>query len=86
MWACSILGAVLIVAGLYSVLWGKYKEYQAAEDEAIPEAIKGGKLNGEILTILEDNDDIEKQKAEANKLTAFILKAPVITNSDAPKI
>lgn len=24
--ACSVVGAVLIVLGLYSVLWGKYKE------------------------------------------------------------
>ncbi|MCE5165686.1 hypothetical protein HAX54_011636, partial [Datura stramonium] len=29
----GVLGAVLIVAGLYSVLWGKYKEYQEKEIE-----------------------------------------------------
>ncbi|KAH9608649.1 hypothetical protein KSS87_023128 [Heliosperma pusillum] len=37
----SVLGAVLIVMGLYSVLWGKYKEYKEKEaEEMIPEAIK----------------------------------------------
>ncbi|GLT95680.1 hypothetical protein SLE2022_133480 [Rubroshorea leprosula] len=37
----GVLGAILIVIGLYSVLWGKYKEYQEKEAEAIPpEAIK----------------------------------------------
>ncbi|CAN4109017.1 unnamed protein product [Withania somnifera] len=40
----GVLGAVLIVAGLYSVLWGKYKEYQEKEIEpgsAILEPEKG---------------------------------------------
>ncbi|GLT34151.1 hypothetical protein SLA2020_086860 [Shorea laevis] len=37
----GVLGAILIVIGLYSVLWGKYKEYKEKEAEAIlPEAIK----------------------------------------------
>ncbi|GLT63273.1 hypothetical protein SLA2020_358480 [Shorea laevis] len=40
----GVLGAILIVIGLYSVLWGKYKEYQEKEAEANqaipPEAIK----------------------------------------------
>ena len=38
---CSVLGAVLIVIGLYSVLWGKYKEYKEKEEEAIQEIVKG---------------------------------------------
>ncbi|KAL5707716.1 hypothetical protein ACHQM5_018582 [Ranunculus cassubicifolius] len=83
----GILGAILIVAGLYSVLWGKYKEYQAAEAEKIPEAIKGAKINGngDILTIIDDNDDVEMQKAEANKLSASIPKAPVTATNEAPR-
>ncbi|KAK3446516.1 WAT1-related protein At5g07050 [Eucalyptus grandis] len=36
----GVLGSVLIVAGLYSVLWGKYKEYQEKEAEEIPEPVK----------------------------------------------
>ncbi|XP_062111880.1 WAT1-related protein At5g07050-like [Humulus lupulus] len=37
----GILGAVLIVMGLYSVLWGKYKEYKEKEEEIIVEIVKG---------------------------------------------
>ncbi|PON90378.1 Plant-drug/metabolite exporter [Trema orientale] len=37
----GILGAVLIVMGLYSVLWGKYKEYKEKEEEVIQEIVKG---------------------------------------------
>ncbi|KAK1386713.1 Plant-drug/metabolite exporter [Heracleum sosnowskyi] len=36
----GILGAILIVMGLYSVLWGKYKEYKDKEQEEIIEAVK----------------------------------------------
>ncbi|KAG5583681.1 hypothetical protein H5410_054308 [Solanum commersonii] len=46
----GVLGAVLIVAGLYSVLWGKYKEYQEKEIE--------GPLKGVVT------NDIEMQTSE----------------------
>ncbi|CAN4118371.1 unnamed protein product [Withania somnifera] len=51
----GVLGAVLIVAGLYSVLWGKYKEYQEKEIEgsAILEPVK------EVV-----KNDIEMQTSE----------------------
>ena len=38
---CSVLGAVLIVIGLYSVLWGLYKEYKEKEERAIQESVQG---------------------------------------------
>ncbi|XP_009788498.1 WAT1-related protein At5g07050-like [Nicotiana sylvestris] len=69
----GILGAVLIVAGLYSVLWGKYKEYKEKEIEEaiIPEAVKGVNGNNQMM-ILPDNEainDIEMQKnSDANKI------------------
>lgn len=45
--------------GLYSVLWGKYKEYKEQEAE-IPEVIKGGNNNKEMTTtIVEDHDHLE---------------------------
>ncbi|XP_042004477.1 WAT1-related protein At5g07050-like [Salvia splendens] len=37
----GVLGAVLIVIGLYSVLWGKYKEFKEKEAEEFLEPIKG---------------------------------------------
>lgn len=52
-----MVGAVLIVVGLYSVLWGKHKENKGKKPEAmdIPLAVKGPmKL---------DEDEPEKTKA-----------------------
>ncbi|XP_023539394.1 WAT1-related protein At5g07050-like [Cucurbita pepo subsp. pepo] len=41
----GIIGAVVIVMGLYSVLWGKYKEGKEKEvGEGVEEAVKGGEL------------------------------------------
>lgn len=37
----GVIGAALIVIGLYSVLWGKYKEYKEKEAEEILEPVKG---------------------------------------------
>ncbi|MCD9640363.1 hypothetical protein HAX54_025639 [Datura stramonium] len=56
----GVLGAVLIVAGLYSVLWGKYKEYQEKEIEGTinPEPVKG------IITENNQINDIEMQTSE----------------------
>lgn len=60
----SVLGAVLIVLGLYSVLWGKYKEYkekELAESFDIPQALKAATTTttGDIA----DLQDIEIQKS-----------------------
>ncbi|XP_022971200.1 WAT1-related protein At5g07050-like [Cucurbita maxima] len=41
----GIIGAVVIVMGLYSVLWGKYEEGKEKEvGEGVEEAVKGGEL------------------------------------------
>lgn len=61
-----VLGAVLIVMGLYAVLWGKYKEYKEKKAETIPEAIKEcGETNGHTPTNMvadSEPNDIEMQK------------------------
>lgn len=64
----GIIGSVLIVAGLYSVLWGKHKENQEKEGEAameIPVAIKAVDGNGRIMEIVE-LDEVQLEKAQAN--------------------
>jgi drug/metabolite transporter (DMT)-like permease len=64
----GIIGSVLIVAGLYSVLWGKHKEsVEKKEIEAteIPVAIKGVDGNGRIMDIVE-LDEVQLEKAKAN--------------------
>ncbi|KAL3357359.1 hypothetical protein AABB24_017852 [Solanum stoloniferum] len=57
----GIIGAVLIVAGIYSVLWGKY-EYKEKEIEEliIHEPVKG--INGNNKMMILENNDIEMQK------------------------
>ncbi|KAK3422803.1 WAT1-related protein At5g07050 [Eucalyptus grandis] len=59
----GVLGAVLIVIGLYSVLWGKHKEKQEEDRlkrlETIPEAVKGVQENGNNVTNGVSKDDIE---------------------------
>ena len=67
----AVMGAVLIVVGLYSVLWGKYKEHkeQEAEMNSIPEAIKEFAENGKRMETVKEEaeeDDIEKQKVSSN--------------------
>ncbi|KAF5474300.1 hypothetical protein F2P56_006212 [Juglans regia] len=77
----GILGSVLIVMGLYSVLWGKYKEYKEKEAiEEIPEPVKViGGVNGQMATMMEDmeaNDiEIQKSTTEANKETVPVAAA-----------
>ncbi|GER37987.1 nodulin MtN21 /EamA-like transporter family protein [Striga asiatica] len=59
----GVLGAVLIVIGLYSVLWGKYKEYKENEAEEIPEPVKGDiNKNAIIIEDIEANIGAQVQK------------------------
>ncbi|KAJ6912489.1 WAT1-related protein [Populus alba x Populus x berolinensis] len=75
----GVLGAILIVAGLYAVLWGKYKEHKEKEAETIPEPIKENGENGHTEGMIQDieaNNDIERQRNQANNVT---LQALAIT-------
>lgn len=78
---CSVLGAVLIVAGLYSVLWGKYKEYKEKEAEAIPEPVKHNGGNNQMIMVIDDLEanDIEMQKSQVNNnfVPAIAISAPI---------
>lgn len=79
-YGCSVLGAILIVAGLYSVLWGKYREnLEKKQEEEIPEAIKGAQGNGNEMSMIDDieTNDIEMQKAEAKKLSSVAISTPI---------
>ncbi|KAL6540704.1 hypothetical protein OROMI_024587 [Orobanche minor] len=55
----GVVGAVVIVIGLYSVLWGKYKEYKEREADEISESLKGNKENVVMI-----NQDIEANIGE----------------------
>ncbi len=73
MGGCSVIGAILIVIGLYSVLWGKHKESIENKDEDLQDAIKGAKVNGDAISIMEDMEanEIEMGKGKGNKLSSM---------------
>lgn len=77
----GVIGSILIVVGLYSVLWGKYKEYQEKQAQAIGEAVKGGGENGRTAMIKDDIEanNIEVQKSEAQKpsLPVTVISGPI---------
>ncbi|KAJ0978939.1 hypothetical protein J5N97_014413 [Dioscorea zingiberensis] len=61
----GILGAILIVAGLYSVLWGKYKENKETKEREsleLPVAMKSIEGNGKGMDIIASNDIIVLEK------------------------
>ncbi|KAF4393506.1 hypothetical protein F8388_023310 [Cannabis sativa] len=62
----SVLGAVLIVIGLYSVLWGKHKE--AIENEEIPEAIKYHHNHVNVINGISVIEDIETNNKLGDEL------------------
>ncbi|XP_077240153.1 WAT1-related protein At5g07050-like [Tasmannia lanceolata] len=78
----GILGGILIVAGLYSVLWGKYKEYKEKKAMEILEAINGGIENGCVIKDVEAND-VELEKGEA--ITVSSLDQPVMLTITVPE-
>ncbi|THU57939.1 hypothetical protein C4D60_Mb03t08890 [Musa balbisiana] len=74
----GVVGAALIVAGLYSVLWGKHKENKEKEMEALdlPVAVKS------IIEL----DEVELEKAKANNLVISPLdEAAVAVNVPTPE-
>ncbi|KAM3288480.1 WAT1-related protein [Capsicum chacoense] len=73
----GIIGAVLILAGIYFVLWGKYKEYKEKEIEEflIHEPVKGIIGNNKMMIL--QNNDIEMLKNYENKIPIPIISIRV---------
>ncbi|KAJ4777214.1 WAT1-related protein [Rhynchospora pubera] len=79
----GIVGSVLIVIGLYAVLWGKYKENKEKKEiEAIdlPVALKSIEGNGAIIEVV-DIDEVELEKARANNRMTSPIDQTVIAVS-----
>lgn len=83
MGGCSIIGSILIVMGLYSVLWGKHKETIENKVEEIPDVIKSTQVN-EDATRMEDieADEIEMGKGKGDKLSSMAITMPMKGNQD----
>ncbi|KAJ7982396.1 WAT1-related protein [Quillaja saponaria] len=67
--ASRIIGSILIVIGLYSVLWGKHKERLESKEveDIIPLAIKVAQVNGNAVSAIdamEVNEVIKSEKAD----------------------
>ncbi|KAG8372170.1 hypothetical protein BUALT_Bualt12G0038600 [Buddleja alternifolia] len=76
----GVLGAVLIVIGLYSVLWGKYKEYKEKEAEEIPEPIKNfgpGNHQNPIEDIEANINEIHKNEENKMSVPALAITTPM---------
>ncbi|KVI03436.1 Drug/metabolite transporter, partial [Cynara cardunculus var. scolymus] len=91
----GVMGAILIVMGLYSVLWGKYKEHKEKElAEPVKTASRKNNDNNMMITIdgFETND-LEMQKNGTYKSSAIptiAISAPIPTPPmiavEAPKV
>ncbi|KAD3338617.1 hypothetical protein R6Q59_026530 [Mikania micrantha] len=91
----GVMGALLIVIGLYSVLWGKYKEYKEKEmTEEILDPVKATSLGNNNTIMFDDveDNDVEMQKNEMNKssvpmiaINSSTLTPPMIA-VEAPKV
>uniref|UniRef100_A0A2P2NH91 WAT1-related protein n=1 Tax=Rhizophora mucronata TaxID=61149 RepID=A0A2P2NH91_RHIMU len=81
----GVIGAILIVIGLYSVLWGKHKENneKMEEPEEIPDPLKGIQGNGNSKAMIEDIEanEVGLQKAEANNKVSVV---PISTPMPMP--
>ncbi|XP_072954389.1 WAT1-related protein At5g07050-like [Typha angustifolia] len=70
----GVLGAVLIVVGLYSVLWGKYKEYKEKSDtEATSLPLKANGASGQGIAVTEMNGvELEGKKPNGINSTSHV--------------
>lgn len=85
----GVLGAVLIVIGLYSVLWGKYKEYKEKEAEEILEPVKDGNQNIIMVEDIEANI-VQVHRENRMGVPAVAVSGPVphppMLALEAPKV
>lgn len=67
------MGAILIVIGLYSVLWGKHKEKQEEDRQRkmqeLPEVVKDRPV--------QENGAPSDVVVEVNKLSAVVISMPI---------
>ncbi|KAL0283787.1 UNVERIFIED_CONTAM: WAT1-related protein [Sesamum radiatum] len=77
----GVIGSAIIVVGLYSVLWGKYKEEKEEKRkrqmEEIPEAIKDSNItqvNGSVQLTVETTETL---KLEAEKCPSIAIDLPL---------
>lgn len=93
------MGAILIVIGLYSVLWGKYKEFKEKElDEEILDPVKTTSNNNNnnnmdmiVIDTVEPNDlEMQKNEMFRSSVPAIAINSamptPPMIAVEAPKV
>ncbi|XP_075646413.1 WAT1-related protein At5g07050-like [Castanea sativa] len=78
----SIIGSILIVMGLYSVLWGKHKESIENKVEEIPDVIKSTQVNGDAISKMEHIEADEIEMGKGDKLSSIAITMPMKGNQD----
>ncbi|KAE9459688.1 hypothetical protein C3L33_08405, partial [Rhododendron williamsianum] len=81
----GVVGSVFIIAGLYSVLWGKYREEKSRKEEIateIPQTmmIKDAQLNDAFAL-----KTIDAGKEAADKLPSIVITLPISADSNPTK-
>ena len=80
----------MIVAGLYSVLWGKYKENKEKKEmerSSLPLALKGIEGNGQLMNIIEVGEvQLEKAKANSKMISSMDQAAVIKVSAPMPEI
>ncbi|XP_022932786.1 WAT1-related protein At5g07050-like [Cucurbita moschata] len=63
-----VVGGVVMVVGLYLVLWGKYRDYKEnegmIEEAAIVEPVKLEKKERKLATVVEEDEEEEEEEGE----------------------
>ncbi|KAJ6749594.1 hypothetical protein OIU85_000250 [Salix viminalis] len=76
----GVIGGVIIVAGLYAVLWGKHKEHKEKEAEMIPEPMKENGLTAGMIHDIEASNYTENQRNQANNVSVQSVAITVPTS------
>lgn len=79
---CSVIGSILIVIGLYSVLWGKHKENlenkEADKQEMIPPLpLKNGNADSNEFCESKSEKISEANNNNDNKLSSLVISMPI---------
>lgn len=84
----GVVGSILIVIGLYSVLWGKHKEQTESKvEDDIPLPIKGGNA----VTVIEATDNFTETKYDQrgednnNMMSSVAISIPTNVNQEATR-
>lgn len=76
-----MIGAVLIVIGLYAVLWGKHKENQVTTNCEILEPTKNIDMSSRVITddveANSGNEAVKHSEGDNSMLSTIVISVPI---------